>query len=275
MSNFCKRLMCLAIVSLMSSVAANDQDDRIVIGDTFTVHSEILDESRRINVFTPTVYGEPVEAPLPVLYMPDGGMHEDFLHVAGLLQVLVSNGTMRPFMLVGIENTERRRDMTGPSDDPEDQAIAPRIGGASKFRAFIKEELFAAIERRYTVTQERAIIGESLAGLFVIDTLLHAPEMFETYVAVDPSVWWNRYALNNSAAELLKNIDTGKRRLFVAASNEASSSERFKEFVSVMDEHPARVALTYAPMPEETHATLYHPAALKALPALFAVEAGH
>jgi enterochelin esterase-like enzyme len=51
---------------------------------------------------------------LPVLYMPDGGMAEDFLHVAGLVQVSVGNGTMRPFLLVGIENTQRRRDMTGP-----------------------------------------------------------------------------------------------------------------------------------------------------------------
>ncbi|KAG1205223.1 hypothetical protein G6F35_011776 [Rhizopus arrhizus] len=60
--------------------------------------------------------------------MPDGGIGEDFLHVAGLVQVLSGNGSMRPFLLVGIENTERRRDMTGPSKDPQDQKIAPRIG---------------------------------------------------------------------------------------------------------------------------------------------------
>ncbi len=48
---------------------------------------------------------------LTVLYMPDGGMDEDFLHVAGLVQVSTGNGTMRPFLLVGIENTERRRNL--------------------------------------------------------------------------------------------------------------------------------------------------------------------
>ena len=59
--------------------------------------------------------------------MPDGGIGEDFLHVAGLLQVSVGNGTMRPFLLVGIENTERRRDMTGPTRVEEDRRIAPRV----------------------------------------------------------------------------------------------------------------------------------------------------
>ena len=55
--------------------------------------------------------------------------------MAGLVQVLVGNGTMRPFLLVGIENTERRRDMTGPTQNAEDRKIAPRVGGSAAFRA--------------------------------------------------------------------------------------------------------------------------------------------
>ena len=79
----------------------------LVIGETFTVESRILGESRRINVYLPPGYAESPKSRLPVLYMPDGGMAEDFLHVAGLVQVFVSNETMRPFFLVGIENTQR------------------------------------------------------------------------------------------------------------------------------------------------------------------------
>lgn len=255
--------------------AVGDGAGELVIGETFTLHSEGLEESRRINVFTPTVYGEPVDEPLPVLYLLDGGIDEDFLHIAGLLQVLVSNGTMRPFLLAGIENTERRRDMTGPSDDPEDQAIAPRIGGAGEFRAFIRDQLFAEIERRYEVAAERAVIGESLAGLFVVETLLHEPAMFDTYIAVDPSVWWNGYALNESAAVLLERNAAAGRRLFVAASGEAGSSERFGRFVSGIGGQPARVELSYSPMPEESHASLFHPAALRALRTLFPTESPH
>lgn len=70
----------------------------------------------------------------PVLYMPDGGIEEDFLHVAGLVQVSVGNGTMRPFILVGIENTARRRDLTGLTTRAEDKKIAPKVGGSAAFR---------------------------------------------------------------------------------------------------------------------------------------------
>ena len=105
--------------------------------------------------------------------MPDGGIAEDFLHVAGLVRVLSGNGSMRPFLLVGIENTERRRDMTGPSRDPQDQKIAPRIGGSAAYRSFLRDELMPQVRQRYPTTEERALIGESLAGLFVVETLLH------------------------------------------------------------------------------------------------------
>ena len=73
----------------------------LVIGETLTIDSKVLSETRRINVYVPPGYAESADARFPVLYMPDGGMAEDFLHVAGLVQVSVGNGTMRPFLLVG------------------------------------------------------------------------------------------------------------------------------------------------------------------------------
>ena len=99
----------------------------LAMGETFTIASTAVNETRRINVYLPPGYGEDAASRFPVLYMPDGGMAEDFLHVAGLVQVSVGNGTMRPFILVGIENTERRRDMTGPTTVEADRRIAPRV----------------------------------------------------------------------------------------------------------------------------------------------------
>src|SRR6516162_6495404 len=117
----------------------------LVFGDTFTIDSKILGETRRINVYMPPGYAKLPR--VPVLYMPDGGMAEDFLHVAGLVQVSVSNGTMRPFLLVGIENTERRRDLTGPTENEVDRKTAPRVGGSAAFRKFLREELMPQVKR--------------------------------------------------------------------------------------------------------------------------------
>ena len=134
------------------------------IGETFTIDSKVLVETRRINVYLPAGYQDSPEVRLPVLYMPDGGMKEDFLHVAGLVQVSVGNGTMRPFLLVGIENTERRRDLTPPTENAEDKKIAPQVGGSELFRKFLREELMPAVKRRYRATEEKALVGESVAG---------------------------------------------------------------------------------------------------------------
>lgn len=179
----------------------------LVIGETFTIESKALGETRRINVYRPQPWGLDPKAPLPVLYMPDGGIGEDFLHVAGLVQVLSGNGSMRPFLLVGIENTERRRDMTGPSKDPQDQKIAPRIGGSAAYRSFLRDELMPQVRQRYPTTEERALIGESLAGLFVVETLLQEPALFNSYIALDPSLWWNRGAMLAGAAKQLPHGD--------------------------------------------------------------------
>lgn len=192
----------------------------LVIGETFTIDSRILNETRRINVYLPPAYTASPGARLPVLYMPDGGIAEDFLHVAGLVQVSTGNGTMRPFLLVGIENTERRRDLTGPTENAEDRKIAPRVGGSEAFRDFIRRELMPQVKARYRTTEETAIVGESLAGLFVVETFLLQPDLFDTYIAFDPSLWWNDRKLVDGAAERIRARPKLEKTLYLASSDE-------------------------------------------------------
>jgi predicted alpha/beta superfamily hydrolase len=241
----------------------------IAIGETFTIQSKTLSETRRINVYTPPQYTESRDTRLPVLYMPDGGIAEDFLHVAGLVQVSTGNGTMRPFILVGIENTQRRRDLTGPTQNVEDKKIAPKVGGSAAFRQFIRSELMPLINSRYRTTRETAIIGESLAGLFIVETLFLEPDLFDTYIAFDPSVWWNDGELVNRAAERLRTGNFAGRTLYVASSvdDRAGQLRRFAEMLR--NSAPKNLKWEFEPMPDETHATIYHPAALRALRRLF------
>ena len=177
---------------------------------------------------------------------------------------------MRPFLLVGIENTERRRDMTGPTDDPEDRKIAPRVGGSAAFRAFIGAELMPAIRARYRVTAESAIVGESLAGLFVVETFFLEPDLFDTYIAFDPSLLWNHETLVKGAAERLKSY-TGKRKtLYFASSDYPGLYEPTARLAAILEKAaPSGLAWHYEPMPAEQHSTIYHPAALAAFRLLF------
>ncbi len=248
----------------------------LVIGETFTIDSRIMGETRRINVYAARGYAATPETPLPVLYMPDGGMAEDFLHVAGLLQVSVGNGTMRPFLLVGIENTERRRDMTGPTTVEEDRKIAPRVGGSAAFRRFIRDELMPAVKGRYRTTDETAIVGESLAGLFVVETFLLAPEMFDTYIAFDPSLWWNDQELAKTAGEWVRGRPLAGKTLYLATGGDAGLEPAVQRLTEALGASaPTGLRWHYEKMPEEKHSTIYHPAALRAFRALFRPAAGN
>jgi predicted alpha/beta superfamily hydrolase len=248
---------------------ANDSAP-LVIGETFTIDSQVLREKRRINVYLPPGYKEAPGERFPVLYMPDGGLAEDFLHVAGLVQVLVGNGTMRPFVLVGIENTERRRDLTGPTENDNDKKSAPRVGGSAAFRKFIHDELVPQVATRYRTSKETAIVGESLAGLFVLETFLMEPDLFDTYIAFDPSVWWNNQKLVDGAAHRLHTGPKLEKALYFASSDEKENAKILQRFADILaKDAPAGVRWHYEKMPEEKHSTIYHPAALKAFRALF------
>ena len=244
----------------------------LVIGETFTIQSKALGETRRINVYRPQPWGLDPKTPLPVLYMPDGGIGEDFLHVAGLVQVLTGNGSMRPFLLVGIENTERRRDMTGPSNVAEDQKIAPRIGGSAAYRDFLRDELMPQVRQRYATTDERALIGESLAGLFVIETLLQEPTLFNSYIALDPSLWWNHGALLSGAGKQVPSVARSGARLFLASSGQPELAASSARLAALLQQASPATLVKYQPLPEETHATIYHPAALQGLRTLFPAQ---
>jgi len=266
-------LLALASILLPPFGAPANADDKaapLVIGETFAIDSKILGEKRRINVYMPPGYAESSDLRFPVLYMPDGGMAEDFLHVAGLVQVSVGNGTMRPFLLVGIENTERRRDLTGPTESEAEKKIAPKVGGSGEFRKFIRDELMPQVKRRYRTTAETAIVGESLAGLFVIETFLVAPDLFDTYIAFDPSLWWNKQKLVSDAGRQLTSWPKLNKALYFASSDEKENAKIMQRFADTLAKNALPgVHWHYEKMPEEKHSTIYHPAALRAFREVF------
>jgi predicted alpha/beta superfamily hydrolase len=259
----CQLLAC-------SVVHAAEQPAPLAIGETFTLQSKVLNETRRINVYLPPGYVEAADKRFPVLYMPDGGLAEDFLHIAGLVQVSVGNSTMRPFVLVGIENTERRRDLTGPTQNEEDRKIAPRVGGSAAFRKFLRGELLPEVKARYRTTDETAIVGESLAGLFVIETFLLEPDLFDTYIAIDPSLWWNDGALVKSAPERLRGQPKASKWLWFASSGEerGDGTECLHAALQAAN-GPSGLLWRFERFPEEKHSTIYHAAALMAFRAVF------
>jgi uncharacterized protein len=255
-----------ALVACQPNVVMVTREAKAELGDTLTIDSKILGERRVINVYVPADHHEA----LPVLYMPDGGMAEDFPHVVGSVDVSIKDLVIRPMIVVGIENTERRRDLVGPTTVAEEIKSAPHAGGADKFRRFIREELKPLIASRYHTTRESAVIGESLAGLFVVETFLVDPTLFDAYIAVDPSVWWNEQALVRDAN---LRMTPGAKSLYVATADYPETQEGVATLLTALRINaPAGVTWTYDPMPDEHHNTIYAVAAVRGLRALFGLN---
>ncbi len=258
-------VVALMMTTSLGAQPAPPQVDSIPARDTFSIDSRALGEARSINVHVPRGYGTR-GARFPTLYMPDGGLDEDFPHVVNTVDSLIALGVIRPVIVVGIPNTQRRRDLTGPTRVASDSAIAPRVGGSAAFRRFIRDELIPAVRARYRTTDERSIVGESLAGLFVVETFLTEPSLFTHYVALDPSVWWNRGVLVDSAATHLAAFDRARRTIFLSNSNvEEIASGTSRLVAAIRKSAPPGLVFTYEPRADLTHATIFRgvgPAAL-------------
>jgi predicted alpha/beta superfamily hydrolase len=228
--------------------------------ESFTLHSHALRETRRINVYTPPPYRPGGRAEYPVLYLLDGGVDEDFPHVAAAADQAMRARQMRPMILVGIENTERRRDMTGPTDVAADRHVAPHVGGSAAFRRFIDEELMREVRTRYRASDETAIMGESLAGLFVVETFLLEPDLFDTYVAISPSLWWDGGALARAAGTRIRDHGYGRsgRVVYLASADEDNIAPAAARMAEALRANASpQLSWRYEPRPDLTHATIY------------------
>lgn len=224
----------------------------------FSIESTVLGETRHINVYTPPGYASHTAMRYPVLYMPDGGLEEDFPHVATDIDVAIRAGQMQAMIVIGIENTKRRRDMTGPTRVASDRKIAPQVGGAAAFRAFIADELMPEVRRRYRTNGQTAIVGESLAGLFVVETFFAQPQLFDTCIALSPSLWWNDEALARGAAAQLRAWPGLKRTLYLASASDDDIG-RALEILQAALRSTAPKGLTwyYEPRPDLHHGNIY------------------
>lgn len=68
-------IICCFFLAGHTFAATSSPAAPLAIGETFSIDSIAVKETRRINVYLPAGCAG---KPLPVMYMPDGGMREDF-----------------------------------------------------------------------------------------------------------------------------------------------------------------------------------------------------
>ncbi len=255
-----RSILCLAVIlmTLSCKKQAIVYDDPTPEHQSLTIASKFVNEDRVINVWTPPNHKES-NNPLPVLYMPDGGIKEDFPHIANTLDNLIRQNKIPPIILVGIENTQRGRDLTGESSVKKHEKYGiPMTDGAKNFRAFITDELMPQINAQYSTTGKKGIIGESLAGLFVVETFFLQPEAFDFYIAMDPSLWWNGNYLVNNTDQLLHDFASSHKKLWFAGSDTPDISTYTRQLQKILrDRKIDNLKWKYGDKPKEKHHTIF------------------
>ncbi|HEY8412517.1 MAG TPA: alpha/beta hydrolase-fold protein [Pyrinomonadaceae bacterium] len=202
----------------------------------FSIKSTVLGEERIILVRTPVGY-ETNNVRYPVLYMTDGDAHIG--HTASTIEFLTRNGRISDLIVVGVTNTDRTRDLTpvkSTNKTPAGELQFPTSGGADNFLKFFETELIPQIEKEYRVQPYRILAGHSLGGLFAIHAMMSKPGLFNSYIAVSPSLQWENDEALKRAENFLKNQKEMKVTLFASIGNEpgaiGADFDKFKELLS-------------------------------------------
>jgi len=227
-------LFGFAILLTIASIALGQPRTGTV--KSLTIKSTVLGEDRIILVRTPVGY-ETSKLSYPVLYMTDGEAH--IKHTSSSIEFLTENGRMPELIVVGVTNTDRARDLTPTKATTKNAAgdlQFPTSGGADNFLKFFETELIPEIEKQYRTQPYRIFAGHSLGGLFAIHAMMTKPGLFNSYIAVSPSLQWENDTELKRAEEFLKNQKEMKVTLFVSIGNEpgriGADFDTFKDLLS-------------------------------------------
>jgi hypothetical protein len=245
--------------------AAKPTDAAVIIGERQIVHSTILGEDRTLLVHTPASY-EKGSAVYPVLYLLDGEEH--FHHTTGITTFLSAVGQAPEMIVVGVVNAgdSRERDLT-----PTPRKDKPGTGGAGKFLSFLKDELRPRIEGAYRTAPYRILVGHSLGSLFALHTLTRAPDTFNAYVAMSPSLWWDDKAVLHAAEKAFSSHKGLQAFLYMTMGNESGPMlGDATAFAAILKaKAPKGLEWDFKHLDRETHGSITHRSTYDALEKLF------
>lgn len=259
--------MCAAIAAMLISCCAQAQtkgetisyganprtEDSPIQQDS--LYSHVLNEKRALQVILPKGYKPGSPNKYDVLYVLDGETITPY--AASTYSLLQGEEFLPELIIVGIPNMNldsRERDFT-PTH------VSGLSGGADKFLAFLKNELIPYIEKTYPAKAGgNTLYGGSLAGLFVLYSFVTEPSLFKSYVAVDPSLWWDHGYVNMMYTNRLVNLKGLQNSLWVAGREGYPYQFMGTAAIDAIlrAKAPAELAWTAVPYSNETHFSLLY-----------------
>jgi predicted alpha/beta superfamily hydrolase len=265
---FLSACLLFSLLSLSAQPKNDTAAKAIEIGKTYQIHSDILEEDRPLHIYLPKGYEEGEKA-YPVIYLLDGG--GNFHHTTASVNFLANQGRIPEMIVVGIPNTgHRTRDLTPPTTARKDEF--PTAGGADNMLRFITGEVMPHLTENYRATDYKLLIGHSFGGLFAAHTLLHHPGIFDSYIAISPSLWWDDQDLVlNQSDTFFKEQDKLKGHWYMTMGNEDGTmvGGAWKLSALLEEKGPQGLKWHFNRMEKETHGTIPFRSTYKGLEFIF------
>ncbi len=219
-----KKSILSVLATFYAICAFAQKDNKVTIGTIDSIQSKILNEQRKIWIYVPENGQADSKQRYPVLYLLDGDAH--FYSVVGMIQQLsqVNGNTICPEMIVvGIPNTDRTRDLTPThivADPPfMDSTFSKNSGGGEQFVSFIEKELMPHIDSLYPTEPYKMLIGHSFGGLTAIHIAMNHTKLFNSYICIDPSMWWDKMNYLKATKKSLTERNFSGTTLYLGIAN--------------------------------------------------------
>jgi predicted alpha/beta superfamily hydrolase len=181
-------------------------------------------------------------------------------------------------IVVGIANTDRRRDFTYPTTLEADRKRFTTAGKSQQFIAFIQTELQPYIERRYKTNSSKTLIGQSLGGLLATEILFKKPFLFTKYIIISPSIWWDNGSLLQQTPAVASPGFTQQTDVYIGVGKEGLAANGLPRVMEVdanllaeklQAAKSSQLKVYFDYLPQEDHATITHQAVFNAFRLLY------
>ena len=269
----------ILLIFLLLPLILRSQED-ICIGKKQSLYSTALQENRNYWIHLPESYGQDTTQTYPVIYLLDG---DSFFHsLVGISKTFSTvRGKFLPqSIIIGVLNVDRTRDLTPTASAAgRDGKIAPGTipqgGGSETFSRFLTGELRAVIDSVYRTNGKNMLIGHSYAGLFTLNTFLRHTELFDMYLAVDPSLWWDQGKLSEEAETLIEGKDFTGKSLYIGVASKKRTDRvdihlnKVNHLLTEVLPQAENLRFFSKSFPEENHGTVAIPGIYNGIKQLF------
>ncbi|OIQ41739.1 MAG: esterase [Bacteroidetes bacterium MedPE-SWsnd-G1] len=250
MKNLTFVILYILLSGVQTTFGQNETD--IIVGSKFVIKSNILDEDRTCLISLPDSYNNSseVDKKYPVIILLDGYTH--FKTASGIVHFMSSNRNRNNLMpesiIIAIENVDRERDFTVTKIKTK---RPNNMGGGRIFLNFIEKELVPYIDKKYKTEPFRTLVGHSLGGLLTLNSFMDENSVFNAYISIDPSIWWNEETMKNKVdSSSSKSLN---KKLYIATANQGEANyernkKRHDDFYTLMtkkSDEPINVAIEY------------------------------